>query len=61
MSTYIDDVPGGRNGGTLHRWHEHTALRLLWQYGPERTTRILSGLDEKTNADIAKWRALGSR
>ncbi|MGE5500595.1 MAG: helix-turn-helix domain-containing protein [Ignavibacteriales bacterium] len=33
--------------------------RLTWAYGPERATSIIDGKDPATNADIAKWNALG--
>jgi hypothetical protein len=35
--------------------------RLLWLYGPERAAEIMAGRDEATQADIAKWNALGNR
>lgn len=38
---------------------EMLRANLLHHYGPERTASILAGTDEKTNADLAKWRALG--
>ena len=38
-----------------------THTRLTEQYGPQRAQAILVGADEATNADLAKWRNLGSR
>lgn len=40
-----------------HCWHEHTDARLLWLYGEEgRAAR-----EAATHADVAAWRALGTR
>lgn len=39
----------------------NTRRRLSWAHGDARAHAILSGTDEATNADIAAWRALGSR
>jgi hypothetical protein len=32
---------------------------LAWKYGPDRAQAIMSGRDDATNADLAKWRTLG--
>jgi hypothetical protein len=32
---------------------------LCWRYGAERALLIQLGLDKSTNADLAKWRAMG--
>lgn len=34
--------------------------RLAFQHGAVRAHDILEGKDEATNADLAKWRGLGS-
>ena len=34
---------------------EDLRAKLLFQYGPERAGAILTGQDEKTNADLAAW------
>lgn len=64
MSSYIDDgdhpLPGGgRNYG--HSWVAHTRWNLMWVYGEERGRRMAAGTDPATQADIAKWNALGRR
>lgn len=47
-------------GAALRREQEAAfAERLRWRYGPERAASILAGTDPATNADIAKWNALG--
>lgn len=33
--------------------------RLRWQYGVERASEIVDGLDEATERDLAAWNALG--
>lgn len=42
-----------------HRPWKLLTDRLLWLYGPERTTSILRGWDESTETDLRKWRHLG--
>lgn len=37
------------------------ARTLAFIYGPERAADILNGRDDKTNADLAAWRALGTK
>lgn len=62
--TYICDHDGPRGQHTgwgvsadTHCWHEHTDARLLWLYGEEgRAAR-----EAATHADVAAWRALGTR
>lgn len=36
------------------------SAKLAWQYGPDRAMAILAGTDPQTQADIARWNALGS-
>lgn len=40
------------------RWR-HTVAALSGLYGMDRTLLIIAGFDDATNADLAKWRALG--
>lgn len=69
MSTYKDHhalarKPSAPNGFVticVHSWPEHTARNLAWSYGEERAARIIAGQDPKTQADIARWQALGRR
>ena len=42
------------------RWDDHW-WKLCWIYGVERATEIYEGRDSATNADITKWRNLGTR
>ena len=44
-----------------HRPWKLLTDRLLWLYGPERTTSILRGWDVVFNEDVRKWRRLGER
>lgn len=37
------------------------ARTLAFVYGAERAAEILNGRDDKTNADLAAWRALGTK
>jgi hypothetical protein len=60
MSTYIDG-PFSKNGGAAQCWRTHTWWNLEWQYGSERAERIMAGRDPKTQADRARWNALGRR
>lgn len=46
---------------SYHDWSEFTRRRLIWLYGQERADRVRAGKDEATNADIARWNALGQR
>lgn len=54
--TYLDSGPGAHHLG--HSWADHTAQRLLWQYGEARARQILSGADPNTQRDIAAWNRL---
>lgn len=59
MSSYIDHRNEGRT--ITHSWDDYTHQRLAWLYGPERALEILAKRDERTNADLARWSALGRR
>ena len=64
MSSYIDSPAQIRRWGETHpghQWKAHTFDRLVQCYGHERTRSIMAGNDTATEADIAAWRALGSR
>lgn len=47
--------PNWRNDPRYQRLYE----TLHAHYGQERTSRIVLGLDEATNADLSAWRGLG--
>lgn len=59
MSTYIDHRSKGRR--VIHSWTHHTSLNLAQHYDPARVVRIMTGTDPKTQADVARWEALGRR
>jgi hypothetical protein len=45
-------------------WRDDPRYQRLYEtlhghYGQERTSRIVRGLDDATNADLASWRGLG--
>lgn len=63
MSSYIDDKndSGGDLDGGPVIWELKTWERLNWLYGEDRADRISVGQDPKTQADLARWRALGRR
>lgn len=42
-------------------YDDMTRRRLAWKYGDARASQIIAGEDPNTNADIARWRAIGSR
>ena len=42
-------------------WESMRWQRLCHCYGPERAKLIVSGRDPKTQADLARWNALGRR
>ncbi len=65
MSSYIDHRFGNTPGGYSHEvalsWRQLTKLRLEWLYGAHRAWVIEDGRDPATQADIARWNALGRR
>lgn len=65
-STYKDHwswpQAGGESGPQVTlSWANYTDRRLAWLYGHERAGAIRAGTDTDTQADIAKWNALGRR
>lgn len=70
MSSYIDDgYPklGPHTGRALPEgqlpvlWRDITWTRLEWTHGADRAALIVIGKDPPTQADIARWEALGRR
>ena len=35
-----------------------TLRKLVWAYGAKRVERMIAGLDDATNEDLASWRRL---
>lgn len=64
MSSYIDTPPIYRSWGCVHEghyWKAHTFDRLAFIYGHARAQQIMGGNDPDTQADVARWNALGRR
>ena len=52
--------PGSISNAHRFEW-DRLVVTLVWNYGLERTQKILDGDDPQTNADIAAWRNIGGR
>jgi len=57
MSSYIDSPFNESNVC----WRDFTWQRLVWFYGYDRAHQIDKGNDPDTQADLARWSALGRR
>lgn len=52
--------PVKRSPGGGYNWHAHTIRSMHWFY-PDRAAQIIAGKDPATQADLHRWRNLGSR
>lgn len=59
--TYTPPRRRDQNATLISDPYRRLEQTLAWRHGVDRAAAIIDGTDHDTNADLAKWRALGRK